>query len=292
MVLSGVGVVFGLQCDPGPGVVPVSVAAGSIPFINSMQSQTTTQNIPFLKDRMRDILRMAHEQQITIDYLERTYDLTKLLADTTHDTSLDTQETVDITDELRDHIADFNDMWRPIRNHFYWESHCFDIPVCWSVRSIFDALDGIDQLDAKLHDLAKDVERTDTLTHKLVALLPPMLASMKTTRTLTLTAHSTFQATINQMEAMSNTGIVMGQSFDAAKNDDFFYLSPEASDNAEFQRGLKLFLSPDGESARFFITHQGDPATPEGISRVAGERTAAQESLKQTSLADAKIWLL
>jgi putative drug exporter of the RND superfamily len=25
------------------------------------------------------------------------------------------------TSELRDHIADFDDFWRPIRNYFYWE---------------------------------------------------------------------------------------------------------------------------------------------------------------------------
>ncbi len=52
-----------------------------------------------------------------------------------------------------------------------------------------------------------------------------------------------------------------------------------------------MFLSPDGKSARFFITHQGDPATPEGIARVDAERTAAQEGLKQSSLGDAKIYL-
>ncbi len=33
-----------------------------------------------------------------------------------------------ITDELRDHIADFEDFWRPIRSYFYWEKHCYDIP--------------------------------------------------------------------------------------------------------------------------------------------------------------------
>ena len=58
-----------------------------------------------------------------------------------------------ITNELRDHIADFDDFWRPIRNYFYWEPHCFDIPICWSLRSIFDAMDGVDQISDKLHDL-------------------------------------------------------------------------------------------------------------------------------------------
>ena len=70
-----------------------------------------------------------------------------------------------------------------------------------------------------------------------------------------------------------------------------FYLPPEAFQNPDFQTGLRMFLSPDGKSARFFITHQGDPMTPEGISRVDSERTAAQEGLKQSSLSDAKVYL-
>ena len=39
--------------------------------------------------------------------------------------------TVDVA-ELRDNIANFDDFFRPLRNYFYWEPHCFDIPVCWS----------------------------------------------------------------------------------------------------------------------------------------------------------------
>ena len=66
---------------------------------------------------------------------------------------------------------------------------------------------------------------------------------------------------IDQMELMNNTTIIMGQSFDISKNDDFFYLPPEAFGNPDFQTGLRMFLSPDGRSARFFITHEGDPAT-------------------------------
>jgi RND superfamily putative drug exporter len=118
-----------------------------------------------------------------------------------------------------------------------------------------------------------------------------MIDTLKTTHGLTLTMYATFSAMINQMEAMSNTAVVMGQSFDTAKNDDMFYLPPEAFDNPDFQTGLRMFLSPDGKSARFFITHQGDPMTPEGISRVESERTAAQEGLKMSSLSDAKVYL-
>ena len=64
---------------------------------------------------------------------------------------------------------------------------------------------------------------------------------------------------------MNDTALAMGQSFDQAKNDDLFYLPPEAFDNPDFKRGLTMFLSPDGKSARMFITHESDPATTEGI---------------------------
>ena len=56
--------------------------------------------------------------------------------------------TVDIA-ELRDNIANFDDFFRPLRNYFYWEPHCFDIPVCWAIRSMFDTLDGIDTHDRR-----------------------------------------------------------------------------------------------------------------------------------------------
>ena len=269
----------------------IPIQHSSIPFQNSIQSQTTMQNMGFLKDRMNDILKMADELGITIDYLERLYTITNQLADTTHDTARLTREVVDVTNELRDHIADFDDFYRPIRSYFYWEKHCFDIPVCWSFRSLFDALDGIDQLDEKLQGLSKDIGIVDVLTHEIAAILPPQIQSLKTTRAITLTLHSTFQAMINQIEAMSNTSIVMGQSFDTSQNDDFFYLPPEAFGNPEFLRGVKMFFSPDGKSVRFFITHQGDPMTPEGIARVSAERTAAQEGLKQSSLSDARVYL-
>ena len=60
----------------------------------------------------------------------------------------------------------------------------------------------------------------------------------------------------------------------------------------DFERVLVQFPSPDGKSTRMFITHQPDPATVEGISRVDSERSAAQDALKMTSLSDAKIFLV
>jgi putative drug exporter of the RND superfamily len=269
----------------------IPIQHSSIPFQNSMQSQTTMQNMDFLKDRMKDILRMADEMQVMIATTEQMYKVTQDLASAADDSAKTTAETRDITDQIRNHLADFDDFYRPIRAYFYWDKHCFDVPVCWSLRSIFDTLDGFDQLAAQFHTLTDDITRTAAATHEMLALLPTMINTLKITHGLTLTMYQTFSAMINQMEAMSDTAIVMGQSFDTSKNDDMFYLPPEAFQNPDFQTGLRMFLSPDGKSARFFITHQGDPMTPEGISRVDAERTAAQEGLKQSSLSDAKVYL-
>ncbi len=93
------------------------------------------------------------------------------------------------------------------------------------------------------------------------------------------------------MEDLTRNATAMGQAFDAAKNDDSFYIPPEAFENPDFQRGLKLFLSPDGKSARFIITHKGDPATLEGISHIDRIMQAADEAVKGTPLAAANIYL-
>ena len=83
---------------------------------------------------MADMLKQADEMQSTIDTLTKMSALTQQMADVTHQMVLKTKGTaVDIA-ELRDHISDFDDFFRPLRNYFYWEPHCFDIPGCWAIR--------------------------------------------------------------------------------------------------------------------------------------------------------------
>ncbi|MCW2551197.1 MAG: hypothetical protein JWR78_978 [Mycobacterium sp.] len=116
----------------------------SIPFQISMQNTTQVENQEYMKQRMKDMLQQADAMQNTIDTMNHMYSIMGRLAATTDHMDHLTHEMVDVTSELRDHIADFDDFFRPIRSYFYWEKHCFDIPVCWALRSIFDALDGLD----------------------------------------------------------------------------------------------------------------------------------------------------
>ena len=98
--------------------------------------------------------------------------------------------TVDIA-ELRDYIANFDDFFRPIRNYFYWEPHCFNIPICWSMRSVFDTLDGVDTTTQDVQALLPDLERLDSLMPQLLALMPQQIETMKKMKNMMLTMHAT-----------------------------------------------------------------------------------------------------
>jgi putative drug exporter of the RND superfamily len=201
------------------------------------------------------------------------------------------QQTVAVAQELRDKIANFDDFFRPLRNYFYWEPHCFDIPVCWALRSLFDALDGIDQLTDQLSNVSASITKLDELQPKLLALIPPQIQNQETNRDLTMTNYATTAGIDDQTAAALQNSTQLGAAYDASKIDDSFYLPPEAFSNPEFLRGLKLFLSPDGKAARMIITHDVDPATSEGISHIDAMRHAAQEAVKGTPLAGSKIYI-
>ncbi len=263
----------------------------SIPFIISMQGTTQMMNMSYMQDRMKDMLKMGDDLQTTIDTMTRMYALTKQMVAVTHSMVVQTKQMVADTNEIRNHIADFEDFFRPIRNYLYWEPHCFDIPMCWALRSTFDSLDGIDALSDDLAALTVDMDRLDTLMPKLAELMPPMIATMTSMKSMMLTMQSSMGGLQDQMQAMQDNATAMGQAFDASKNDDSFYLPPEVFDNPEFKRGLKMFVSPDGHAVRFIISHEGDPATPEGIAHIDKIKNAAFEAIKGSPLEGSKVYL-
>ncbi|NKZ10981.1 MMPL family transporter [Mycolicibacterium septicum DSM 44393] len=269
----------------------IPIQHSSIPFQTAIQGQTSNLNLPFQREQLADQIKMVDATNVSISIMEEQYRLSLRQTQLTQDSAAKSQELLEVTKKMRDNIANFDDQFRPMRNYFYWEPHCFDIPMCASLKSVFDALDGIDELTDKTASVQVNTDQLADLAPKLTALLPQTIASMKTSRDLSLASYNSQKALIDQMQAMNDTALSMGAAFDTAKNDDMFYLPPEAFTNPDFERGLKMFLSPDGKSARMFITHQSDPATVEGIARVESERKAAQEALKMSSLSDAKIYL-
>jgi RND superfamily putative drug exporter len=263
----------------------------SIPFQISMQGTTLTENMKYMHDRLADMRAVADQMTGVINTMQRMLPLMRQLADATHDVAGRTKQIVADTNDVRDHIADFDDFFRPLRSYFHWEQHCFDIPICWALRSVFDALDGVDKLTDDLGGLVKDTDELDSLMPQLISLLPPIIDATATMRTMTMTMYNTFAGLLDQMDAAQQNASAMGQAFDAAKNDDSFYLPPEVFDNPDFKRGLAMFLSPHGKAARLIVTHDGDPATPEGISHVDAIKKAARHAVKGTPLEEANIYL-
>ncbi len=263
----------------------------SIPFQISMQGTTQQMNQDYMDKVMANMLTQANDMQTTIDTMTRMQALTQEMADTTHKMVEKTKNMAVDIGEVRDNIADFDDFLRPIRNYLYWEPHCYDIPVCHSIRAIFDTLDGIDVLTDDVQQLVPELEHLDTLMPQLVAIMPSMISTMKNMKNITLTVYQSQKGQQDQMKALQDNSTAMGQAFDASKNDDSFYLPPEVFANPDFQRGLKMFVSPDGKAIRFIISHEGDPATPEGISHIDQIRNAAFEAIKGTPLEGSKIYL-
>jgi RND superfamily putative drug exporter len=263
----------------------------SIPFLMSMQNAGQMEMMKYQKDRMRDMLKQADEMSNTIKIMQQMYSLMQKLVSTTHHMYGSTKDLVALDYEMRDHIADFDDFWRPIRNYFYWEKHCYDIPLCWSLRSVYDVVDGVDALSDNLDVLMKDYGQLDALMPQMISYFPPMIASMQSMQRMMLTMHSTMSGIYSETDETGKDATEMGKAFDAAKNDDSFFLPPEVFKNKDFQKAMNSFLSSDGKSVRFIISHRGDPATPDGIARIDHIKTAAEEALKGTPLAYAKIYI-
>jgi RND superfamily putative drug exporter len=258
----------------------------TIPYSISQNSVGQVMNNDYQQTTMANTLKQADDMQVTIDSMTKMQSITQQMSDAMHAMVTKMKKTTADVGQLRDHMADFDDFFRPLRNYFYWEPHCFDIPVCWAIRSVFDALDGIATMSDDLQDLVPEMERLDALMPQMVAIMPAMIESMKHQKQMMLNQYQAQKAQQDQTMALQDNATAMGEAFDAAKNDDSFYLPPEAFDNADFKRGIKLFLSPDGHAVRFIIIHQGDPLTQEGTSRIEPLKTAAEDAIKGTPWRD------
>ncbi|MGD1254745.1 RND family transporter [Mycobacterium seoulense] len=261
----------------------------SIPFILSMQSVMNAENMQFMNGRLDDMLVQERAMDASIEAMQRMYQLMGEMVDDTVDMDHLTHDMSNITDTIRDHLADLSDFLRPVGSYFYWERHCYDIPACWAIRSVFDTFDNIDQLSEKLQFLATDMDTLTTLLPQMRAQMLPMLSTMTIMRDILVVWHGTLASFNKEQEMNSKDPGELGRVFDAAQIDDSFYLPQSAFDSPGFQRVLRMFLSPDGKAARFIISLDGDPATPEGISRVEPIQQAAREAIKGTPVQGAAI---
>lgn len=263
----------------------------SLPYAMGSMGTKIGQNIGFLKDRVADVDVMAAKMGEMVQATKKMSEITNQLSVGTHMSKESAERLRAAMGDARDNLANFDDFFRPIRNYFYWEPHCFDIPICWALRSLNDTVDNVDQATEELGDMVKGLTIIDTVTPQMVAQLNTTVQNMATMQSLTLTMQSLLNATISQMDSMIDPMVDMAQAFDNAKNDDFFFLPPDSFKTEEFKVGLDLFMTPDGKGARIMIFHDGEALSPQGIEQIRNASAAAQESLKGTSLSNAKLYM-
>ena len=267
------------------------LAHTTIPYLLSAQQAGQQQYMAFQKTQMDQMLEQANALDEMIKIMQHMYGLMNQLVATMHDMAVQTHEVQEITEDLRDSISNFDDFFRPIRNYLYWEPHCYDIPLCWSIRSVFDTLDGVDVITDKLDLLVGNLDKIDVLMPQMIAQFPQMIAIMQSMRAMMLSMHSTMSGVFGQMDEASVNPTAMGKTFDAAQNDDSFYIPADIFKNADFKRVIDIFISPDGKAVRMLVTQKGDPASPDGIARVDAIKSATEEALKGTPLEGSKIYL-
>lgn len=263
----------------------------TIPYLFTTQGSGSGQQLPFNEQQNENTDKQAAIQTRSIEVLAQVLDLTQKMSDELHSTVLTLENVEQVTADMNQGIANLDDFLRPLRNYFYWEPHCFNIPACWAMRSLFDALDGIDSLETEITNAVASLEAVDKLLPQLIAQLERMMEDTRALQVVITNNYGPAHLQSTQTDQTFGDLIDVGNDFDRSRSDDFFYIPREAFDNEDVKTGMQLMMSPDGQAARFIITHEGNAMGPEGIEHVEAFPQAVQAALKETSLAGAKIYI-
>lgn len=263
----------------------------NVPYLFTVQGGAAGQQLPFNEHQNDNTDQQAKIQAETVATLGKTIDLTQKLSDDLHATVLTLENLQQVTDEVNEDIANLDDFIRPLKNYFYWEPHCYDIPLCYSFRSLFDGLDGIDALDEQIGHAVTDFQAVDALMPQMVAQLEVMRDETQALQAVVVNNYGPAHLQSTQTDQTFDDQINVGNDFDASRSDDYFYMPREGFDNEDVKTGEQLMMSPDGKAARFVITHEGNAMAPEGIDHVNAFPDAVKAALKETSLAGSKIYI-
>jgi RND superfamily putative drug exporter len=263
----------------------------TIPYLFTTQGSGSGQQLPFNQQQNADTDQQAQIQADTVETLGKTIDLTQKLADDLHTTVLTFENLQAVTDEVNSNISNLDDFMRPLKAYFYWEPHCFDIPVCYAFKSLFDGLDGIDALDEQIHNAVGDFQAIDALMPQMVTQLKIQRDQTQALQSVIVNSYGPAHLQSTQTDQTFDDLINVGNDFDKSRSDSYFYMPREAFDNEDVKTGMTLMMSPDGKAARFIVTHEGNAMGPEGVEHVEKFPEAIQIALKETSLAGAKIYI-
>jgi len=263
----------------------------TLPYLFTTQGSGSGQQLPFAEQQNANTDKQAQIEADSVTILNKVIDLTQKMSDELHATVLTMEDLQQVTDQMNSEIANLDDFLRPLKNYFYWEPHCFDIPLCWAFRSLFDALDGIDSLDAQIANAVTSLEAIDRLLPQMITQLKIMTDQTEALQAVLVNSYGPSHLQSAQTDQTFDDMINVGNDFDQSRSDDFFYIPREAFDNEDVKTGMTLMMSPDGKAARFIVTHEGNAMGPEGIEHVEAFPEAIKSALKETSLAGSRIYI-
>ena len=263
----------------------------TLPYLFTTQGSGSGQQLPFAEQQNANTDKQAQIEADSVTILNKVIDLTQKMSDELHATVLTMEDLQQVTDQMNSEIANLDDFLRPLKNYFYWEPHCFDIPLCWAFRSLFDALDGIDSLDAQIANAVTSLEAIDRLLPQMITQLKIMTDQTEALQAVLVNSYGPSHLQSTQTDQTFDDMINVGNDFDQSRSDDFFYIPREAFDNEDVKTGMTIMMSPDGKAARFIVTHEGNAMGPEGIEHVEAFPEAIKSALKETSLAGSRIYI-
>jgi RND superfamily putative drug exporter len=263
----------------------------TIPYLFTTQGSGNGQQLPFNREQNMNTDQQADIQKHSVEVLRREITFFQKVSDEIHNTVLTVEDLEHVANDINEEVSNLDDFFRPIKSYFYWDKHCFDIPICWALRSVWDTIDQIDHL-------AEDINKTRISLVEIDKAFPPIIAQLKATaddtealRAKLVNSYGSADLGNIQTEQTFDDSINVGNDFDKARSDDFFYIPHDGFDNEDVKTGEQLMMSPDGKAARFIVTHEGNAMGPEGVEHVEEFPTAITTILKETSLAGSKVYI-
>ncbi|KAA8969230.1 RND family transporter [Mycobacterium sp.] len=263
----------------------------SIPYLFTTQGSGNGQQLPFNVEQNLNTDQQAEIQAHSVEVLRKEVFFFQRMSDELHQTVLTVEDLQRVTESINEEVSNLDDFFRPIKSYFYWEKHCFDIPICWTFRSVFDTVDNIDKLAEDINHAKLSLEEIDKILPQIIAQLKATADDTEALQSKLVNSYGSADLQSIQTEQTFDDQINVGNDFDKSRSDDYFYIPHEAFDNEDLKTGMKLMMSPDGKAARFIVTHEGDAMGPEGVEHVEQFPRAITTILKETSLAGARIYL-
>ena len=263
----------------------------SIPYLFTTQGSGNGQQLPFNIEQNINTDEQAQIQADSVAVLRKEIGFFQRVSDELHNTVLTVEDLERVSNDINDNVSNLDDFFRPIKSYFFWEKHCFDIPICWTFRSVFATVDQIDHLAEDIKYARISLAVVDETFPKIIEELKATADDTEQLKSKLVNSYGSADLQALQTEQTFDDSINVGNDFDKARSDDYFYIPHEAFDNEDLKAGIKLMMSPDGKAARFIVTHEGNAMGPEGVEHVEQFPEAIKTVLKETSLAGARIYI-